>query len=360
MSSWFRSILLRLGITKQHFQILIIGLDASGKTTIINHINPKSSTSPDDIVPTVGFEPQSFSKNNVNFTVFDMGGAARYRSMWSHYYESSSAIVFVVDSTDRLRLCVAKDELSEVLKHKSIARRPLPLLVLANKNDVKTALSGPEVAQALSLDLIRDKSWTIVSTCALTGAGLEEGFRWLTDRLTSDVFTSPQSSGVVMWGTRRYVLGVVAVAAVGIVAFAWFHQQRKKPVRKVSLGVVGLSSRPIATELARLNLRRFLMNPPEGTEFSSVVSGLTAMGIPLVAYEEATKLGIPTVGIACSKANNMPCFPCQKRVIVGDNWGDESHTFLTSIDMLVLVGEGGKQSNAEFQAFTGPKFHLTL
>jgi hypothetical protein len=33
-------------------------------------------------------------------------------------------------------------------------------------------------------------------------------------------------------------------------------------------------------------------------------------------------------------------------IIVGDNWGDESKTFLDSIDMLVRVG-GGKQSLEE-------------
>lgn len=30
------------------------------------------------------------------------------------------AIIFVVDSTDRVRLCVAKEELDEVLKHKEV------------------------------------------------------------------------------------------------------------------------------------------------------------------------------------------------------------------------------------------------
>lgn len=30
------------------------------------------------------------------------------------------AIIFVVDSTDRVRMCVAKEELEEVIKHKEV------------------------------------------------------------------------------------------------------------------------------------------------------------------------------------------------------------------------------------------------
>jgi len=91
----------------------------------------------------------------------------------------------------------------------------------------------------------------------------------------------------------------------------------------------------------------------------SVVSGLTDVGVPALAYREARRLGMTTVGIACAKASNYPCFPCDKVKIVGANWGDESATFLSSIDELIKVG-GGEQSKAEFASFRGPKEEFDL
>lgn len=81
----------------------------------------------------------------------------------------------------------------------------------------------------------------------------------------------------------------------------------------------------------------------------SVVSGLTDIGIASLAYREAKKRGWKTSGIGCSKAKEYPCFPVdEKPIIIGDNWGDESETFLNSIDALIRIG-GGIQSHLETQ-----------
>ena len=36
--------------------------------------------------PTVGFQVEEFTKNKLNFTVYDMSGQNRYRTLWEHYY----------------------------------------------------------------------------------------------------------------------------------------------------------------------------------------------------------------------------------------------------------------------------------
>lgn len=77
-----------------------------------------------------------------------------------------------------------------------------------------------------------------------------------------------------------------------------------------------------------------------------LVSGLTDLGIPGIGYREADSRGWKLVGVACEKAKNYCCYPVDKEVFVGHNWGDESERFLDEIDILVRVG-GGKQSLAE-------------
>jgi len=124
------------------------------------------------------------------------------------------------------------------------------------------------------------------------------------------------------------------------------------------IGVVGFSAQEFdkvdaaAKLFSALRARSWLYAP-------DTCSGYTNLGIPAIAYQCAQSLGMLTVGIACQKAYGYERFPCDEVIIVGTNWGDESQTFLTSIDELIKVG-GGKQSAAEYAAFNGPKEELFL
>lgn len=73
------------------------------------------------MVPTVGFSVEEFSKNGLAFTVFDMSGQGRYRNLWEHYYHEVGGVIFCIDSTDKIRMCVAKDELLTMLNHPQLA-----------------------------------------------------------------------------------------------------------------------------------------------------------------------------------------------------------------------------------------------
>lgn len=75
-----------------------------------------------------------------------------------------------------------------------------------------------------------------------------------------------------------------------------------------------------------------------GAQEVAIVSGLTNLGIPGLAYNIARKESYITIGVACTKALNLSCYPVDIRCIVGTNWGDESATFLSVIDVLIRVG----------------------
>lgn len=40
----------------------------------------------------------------VNFKVFDMSGAGRYRNLWEKYYKDAQGIIYVIDSADKIRM----------------------------------------------------------------------------------------------------------------------------------------------------------------------------------------------------------------------------------------------------------------
>ena len=120
----------------------------------------------------------------------------------------------------------------------------------------------------------------------------------------------------------------------------------------MKIGVVGYSagkfSQLIAKHLVEIGFEYMVVTT--GDDSFEIVSGYTDLGIPGLAYRHAVETGHRTVGIACKKAAEYDCFPTDETIIVGDNWGDESNTFLKSIDGLIRIG-GGPQSFKEATLF---------
>lgn len=116
----------------------------------------------------------------------------------------------------------------------------------------------------------------------------------------------------------------------------------------INIGVVGYSDAKFDEGIAKclLHIAFDIIEQNHPSKKYTVVSGLTDMGIPAIAYRLASKCGWKTVGVACSKANDYDCYDVDEKIIVGDDWGDESDTFLDKIDVLIRVG-GGEQSFKE-------------
>jgi ADP-ribosylation factor-like protein 6 len=156
-----------------------------------------------NVLPTIGFNVEVFKHDrfvcihiyplcelflacSISFTVWDMSGQGRYRNLWEHYYEDIEAVIFVVDSSDKLRMSVAQEELKTLLTHRKIQDRNIPILLLANKMDIRGSLTAIQCSKAMDLDLLaKDRSYHICSTNALTGDGLEEAVQWLSGKTGS-------------------------------------------------------------------------------------------------------------------------------------------------------------------------------
>eukprot|EP00483_Globobulimina_turgida_P002266 UN02268 len=171
---------------KQEAGVLMIGLDAAGKTTILYKLKLGEIVT---TIPTIGFNVETLEYKSLKFTVFDVGGQDKIRPLWRHYYENANAIIFVVDSADTQRISQgtgsAKAELDRVLSEPQL--RDVPLLVLANKQDLKTALSVNELTQQLGLPSLR-REWKIQAAVAPKATGLYEGLDWLASILATNTF----------------------------------------------------------------------------------------------------------------------------------------------------------------------------
>merc|ERR1712022_11883 len=165
---------------KKEMRILMVGLDAAGKTTILYKLKLGEVVT---TIPTIGFNVETVEYKNISFTVWDVGGQDKIRPLWRHYYQNTQGLIFVVDSNDRDRIDDAREELSKMLNEDEM--RDAVLLVFANKQDLPNAMTAAEVTEKLGLHNLRQRQWFIQSACATTGDGLYEGLDWLSRTLAS-------------------------------------------------------------------------------------------------------------------------------------------------------------------------------
>eukprot|EP00245_Coleochaete_scutata_P001792 TRINITY_DN1224_c0_g1_i1.p1 TRINITY_DN1224_c0_g1~~TRINITY_DN1224_c0_g1_i1.p1 ORF type:complete len:186 (-),score=42.92 TRINITY_DN1224_c0_g1_i1:613-1170(-) len=159
-------------------RVVMLGLDAAGKTTILYklHIGEILST-----VPTIGFNVEKVQYKNVQFTVWDVGGQEKLRPLWRHYFSNTDGLIYVVDSLDRERIKKAAEEFQNIIEDPFM--KHAAILVFANKQDMKNALTPAEVCEQLGLFNLRNRRWQIQGTCAPKGEGLYEGLDWLASTL---------------------------------------------------------------------------------------------------------------------------------------------------------------------------------
>merc|ERR1711868_226459 len=129
---------------KRQMRILMVGLDAAGKTTILYKLKLGEIVT---TIPTIGFNVETVEYKNISFTVWDVGGQDKIRPLWRHYYQNTQVLVF------------------------------------ANKQDLPNAMNAAEVTEKLGLHSLRNRNWYIQATCATSGDGLYEGLDWLSNQL---------------------------------------------------------------------------------------------------------------------------------------------------------------------------------
>jgi len=165
---------------KKEMRILMVGLDAAGKTTILYKLKLGEVVT---TIPTIGFNVETVEYKNISFTVWDVGGQDKIRPLWRHYYQNTQGLIFVVDSNDRDRIEDAKEELNKMLNEDEM--RDAAVLCFANKQDLPNAMPAAEVTEKLGLQSMRNRQWFIQSACATTGDGLYEGLDWMSRTLSA-------------------------------------------------------------------------------------------------------------------------------------------------------------------------------
>jgi ADP-ribosylation factor-like protein 2 len=184
---------------EKEIRLLILGLDNAGKTTVLRKFCGESI---DQIEPTLGFNIQTlcysllgddkaggYCSTLYQLNFWDVGGQKSIRAYWRNYFEQTDGLIWVVDSADRMRLDLCRNELAQLLSQERLAGASL--LILANKQDVPGALTVTEIAQVLQLDCAdryQNRHWSIHACSAVTGDGLREAMDWTVQDIGNRIF----------------------------------------------------------------------------------------------------------------------------------------------------------------------------
>lgn len=139
------------------FRVCMLGLDAAGKTTVVQQLKCGQCTR---TLPTIGFNVDTVTPcKGLTLTVWDIGGQDKIRQLWKHYYTTTEGIIYIVDSADENRFEEAASELGNILRERDVSK---------------------EIKSALHLDKLEDSSiFHIQGCCAVQGDGITEAFETL-------------------------------------------------------------------------------------------------------------------------------------------------------------------------------------
>ncbi|XP_078059220.1 ADP-ribosylation factor-like protein 9 [Mustelus asterias] len=132
-------------------QVLVVGLNGAGKTSVLHSLSTNTVKRSDG--PTMMFNSVCIKTEEAEIEFLEVGGNKSLRKCWPSYLPGSHALVYVVDAADHNRLPLAKKELHQLVR----GHPTLPVVVLANKQDIKGACTISEIHEQLSLAKLGDK-----------------------------------------------------------------------------------------------------------------------------------------------------------------------------------------------------------
>jgi signal recognition particle receptor subunit beta len=175
----------RLAASPAAVRLLVVGLPDSGRAGVLESMKLGEVRT---TKTAAGLSFDSAARGNLTVVSFDLSNEGKRREAQRQQFKNTSAVVFVIDSSDRARFASsdkavlnARTELEVLLGDDTL--KGLPLLVFAEMRDLNNVAPVKDVVEVLGLNALGDRAWHIQESYSSTGDGIYEGFSWLESKL---------------------------------------------------------------------------------------------------------------------------------------------------------------------------------
>ncbi|AOW05873.1 ADP-ribosylation factor family-domain-containing protein [Yarrowia lipolytica] len=172
----------------KEIRVLMLGLDNSGKTTIVKKILNEDVN---EVSPTLGFNIRTVTRGQYKLNIWDIGGQKTLRPFWRNYFEKTDFMIWVVDAsaTDRLHDC--RKELQAILNEDRLVGAGV--LIWINKLDLVDPDQRDKTVERISGHLDLDQipeghNTTIMGCSAYTGYNLDAGMDLVVKEVSERLF----------------------------------------------------------------------------------------------------------------------------------------------------------------------------
>lgn len=150
-------------------KVFLLGIEESGKTSIIYRI--VSDTFTDTYTATIGVDFQKYKSQDSSINILDASGQKRFRSLFPAFYKEVDCFVVVIDVTNQKSIQITRNLINNLIKSDSSNKSKI--ILVANKIDLcknRVITSGQIVDIASEYEIGEE---LIFEVSAKNGSGID-------------------------------------------------------------------------------------------------------------------------------------------------------------------------------------------
>ena len=166
-----------MGARTSKVNVLMVGLDNAGKTTLLYHLRLRDAET--GFTETNGYNHEVvqriYDRKRFDFNIWDLAGKPTLRRLWKYFYKRSTpdVIMFVIDANDRKRFTEARTEILDIFREPEVVG-VLKIVACNVKAEDDTKAGPDEIATALGVRDLKGMSIPVLEINAISGEGFDK------------------------------------------------------------------------------------------------------------------------------------------------------------------------------------------